>query len=40
MDRLMFLGVGMLIGALIVSGRHKRQLLEAEILAKRNPANA
>lgn len=40
MDRLMFLGVGMLLGALIVSGRHKRQLLEAEILSKRNSTAA
>ena len=40
MDRLMFLGVGMLLGALIVSGRHKRRMLEAEIIAKRNPAVA
>lgn len=35
MDRLLFLGVGMALGALMISGRYKRRLLEAEIIARR-----
>lgn len=40
MDRLLFLGVGMALGALLASGRYKRRLLEAEILTKRTTTTA
>lgn len=40
MDRLLFLGTGMILGALLMSGRYKRQLLELKIMATKPTQSA
>ena len=40
MDRFLFLGAGMIIGAVMMSGRYKRQLLELKVLASKAPPSA